>query len=83
VAMIVQLPLLLETNLFMIEEAQDAEKHAERAGSTVYSWKTCGRSNWLEKGFSLVDVLGFVVLPSGLPSTVEMPDDPPEETDSN
>jgi hypothetical protein len=41
----------------------------------MYSWKTEGRSNWLEKGFSVVDVLGFTILLDGLPNEIDLPDD--------
>jgi hypothetical protein len=75
----VTLALLLETELFAMESAADAELEAARSGGAVYSWKTTGNANWLERGFSVVDVLGYVVLPSGLPTEIDMPDDPEGE----
>lgn len=68
----------LDLVLFDIEEAGRAQAAARQVEGTTYSWKTTGRANWLEKGLSVVDVLGLVVLPKGLPPVVEMPDDIPE-----
>jgi len=76
VSLVVQLTLFVEKKLFMLEEARKAHELAECTENVVYSWKTSGHSNWLEKGGSLVDVLGFVVLPHGLPPIIEMADDP-------
>lgn len=74
-----RLTLYLEKKVFMLEEAERAGRAAERADGAVYSWKTSGRANWLERGFSRADVLGLVVLPRGLPPVIDMPDDPDEE----
>jgi hypothetical protein len=41
----------------------------------VFSWKTEGRYNWLEKGLSVVDVLGLTILPDGLPDKIDLPND--------
>jgi hypothetical protein len=77
-AMKLALEMLVDVTLFQLEEAEEAESLAERSGSVVYCWKTTGRWNWLERGFSRVDVLGLVLLPAGLPDTIDMPDDQPE-----
>ncbi len=69
------LSILLETDFFQIEEAVLATELAERTDGEIYSWKTSGNENWLIRGFSIVDVLGLVILPKGLPYTMEMPDD--------
>ena len=69
------LSLGLELEVFQLEEAQQAEQQAEESNGVVYTWKTSGNENWLEQGFSIVDVLGIVVLPQGLPSVIDMPDD--------
>lgn len=74
----VRLSVELGVELFDIEEAGKAMQLADATGGAVYCWKTVGRSNRLERGLSIVDVLGLVVLPQGLPSILEMPDDPPE-----
>lgn len=71
----------LETELFQLEELQEATTLAHRLPGVIYTWKTTGRSNWLERGMSLVDSLGLVVLPARLPVHIEMPDDPPDEED--
>jgi len=73
----VTIPLDLE--LFQLEEALQAEKLAEETNSQIYCWKTIGRSNWLERGLSISDVLGLVVLPKGLPDLIDMLDDIIEE----
>jgi len=65
----------VEFELFQIEEAQDAETLAKTMNGEVYSWKTEGISNWLEKGYSVVDTLGLVVLSKGLPNQIALPND--------
>ena len=69
----------LETELFQIEAHQEATALAHWLPGIIYTWKTTGRSNWLERGMSLVDSLGLVVLPTELPAYIEMRDDPPDE----
>lgn len=71
----VNLSLQMELDLFQLEEAKLAERLAQRSKSNLYSWKTSGNQNWLERGLSLTDVLGIVVLPSGLPDIIDMPND--------
>jgi hypothetical protein len=71
----IQLPNQIETEFFHLENAIDAERIATKTGGQVYCWKTAGKSNWLEKRFSIVDVLGLVVMPRGLSDFIEMPDD--------
>ena len=65
----------VEFEFFQIEEAQDAETLAKTMNGEVYSWKTEGISNWLEKGYSVVDTLGLVVLSKGLPNQIALPND--------
>jgi hypothetical protein len=65
----------IEFECFDIEEAIQIEKLANETNSVVYSWKTEGRYNWFQKGFSVVDVLGLTVLPKGLPDWIDLPDD--------
>lgn len=64
-------------------EGSDPEATLHLSGRTpeaeVFSWKTIGRENWLDRGTSLSDVLGLVVLPPGLSDSLEMPDDPSED----
>jgi hypothetical protein len=69
------LELLVEATFFQTEQAEKAEASAQQTGGKVYSWKTTGRHNWLEEGYSRVDVLGLVVIPTVLPDTVRMLDD--------
>jgi len=52
-----------EFECFEIEDAQYVERLAEELKGSVYSWKTVGYANWLQKGFSVVDVLGLTILP--------------------
>lgn len=74
----VSLSLNLKLELYPLEQARFAEMLAAVQGEEVYCWKTVGRSNWLERRFSIADILGYVILPAGLPETIPMPDDPPE-----
>ena len=75
------LTVCLPASFHQLEALQEAVRLAEQTHGAVYSWKTTGRHNWLERGLSLADVLGLVVLPDGLPEEIEMPDDSvdPEE----
>ena len=43
-----QLPL----RLYQLEEAGEAEKQAQESDGQIYTWKTSGQNNWLEKGCS-------------------------------
>ena len=66
----------VEFELFQIEEAKGVERLAKETECEIYSWKTEGRANWFEKGFSVVDVLGLVVLAKDLPDVINLPNDP-------
>jgi hypothetical protein len=68
----------VEFELFDLEDVKMVEQIAERLGGTAYSWKTEGRLNWLEKGFSVVDVLGLTILSANLPDIIDLPDDAPD-----
>ncbi len=82
-SMQVTLPLLLDREMFDLEEAVQAQQFADTTGGRLYCWKTSGRENWLDAGLSIADVLGLVVLPQGLPDTIDMEDDAPEEGDAD
>jgi hypothetical protein len=71
----IKLNFELRTRFYQLEDARQAEQRAKETSQTIYCWKALGRSNWLESGFSISDVLGLVVLPKGLPDQIEMPDD--------
>ena len=71
----ITLELLVDAPFFQTEQAEEAEELARRTGGRVYSWKTAGKHNWLEAGYSRVDVIGLAVLPGVLPQTVTMPND--------
>jgi len=60
---------------FQLEELKEAQQFAGQTGGTVYPWKTTGSLNWLEKRVSIVDVLGIIVIPQGLPDWIDLPDD--------
>lgn len=66
---------LFDVELFQLEDAQRADALAQATGGRVYCWKSQGRTNWLEAGYSVVDVLALVVLPPCLPDYLDMPDD--------
>lgn len=65
----------LEFEFFQIEELKNAKQYAKEVDGSIYSWKTIGKSNWLEKRLSVVDVLGLAVLPKNLPDWINLPDD--------
>lgn len=69
------LHLAFETEVFNTEELSQAEKLAAETNGEIYCWKTSGVSNWLEKGLSISDVLGLVILPRNLPDYIDMLDD--------
>ncbi len=75
----ITLELLVDAIFFETEDAEDAEGWAEETGGKVYSWKTTGKHNWLESGYSRVDVAGLVVMPLLLPDTIRMTDDPEQD----
>jgi hypothetical protein len=77
------LPNGLTSELFQLEDAARAEILAEMTTGQIYCWKTSGRSNWLERRLSIVDVIGLVILPQGQPDWVDMPDDDEHENDPN
>ncbi|MEP7137716.1 MAG: hypothetical protein ABI904_22550 [Chloroflexota bacterium] len=64
-----------ELDFFEIEELESAEQYAKETEGSIYSWKTTGNSNWLEKRLSIVDVLGLAILPKNLPEWIDLPDD--------
>jgi hypothetical protein len=70
-----KLCLELDLTVYNTEEIDKAREFALESNGVLYCWKTSGISNWLEKGLSMVDVLGVVVLPRGLPDQIDMPDD--------
>jgi hypothetical protein len=71
----ISLDSALEFEFYELENAKKAEQFAESIEGEVYSWKTSGYSNWLEKRMSITDVLGLAVLPKGLPDWIDLPDD--------
>ena len=71
----VTLEILIEAECFDTSEAQRAEEPAETIGGHVYTWKTLGKHNWLERGYRIVDAIGLVVLPEVVPNEIEMLDD--------
>ena len=66
-------------DVFDTLDFKKADEIAGKIDGKVYSWKTVGKSNWLEKGYRRVDTIALVVLPSALPESIEMWDDEPEE----
>lgn len=65
--------------MFELEQARQAEQLAAETNSAIYSWKSTESSNWLEKGLSIVDVLGITLLPQDMPEWISLPDDDEEE----
>jgi len=66
---------VFEFEVFEVEELNNAEQYAEEIDGSIYSWKTIGHSNWLEKRLAIADVLGFVVLQKELPDWLDLPND--------
>ena len=64
-----------DVEVYNLSEVEQAERKALEIDGAIYCWKTTENSNWLEKGLSISDVLGLVVLPKNLPEQIEMPDD--------
>lgn len=62
--------------LYDLSELPLALAEARICSGRVYTYKTSGRSNWLEGQPSVSDALGLVVLPAGQPDYIELPDDP-------
>ena len=73
------LPKEILINFFQLEDVGLAEQMAAETGRRIYTWKTVGRSNWLEARLSIVDSLGLILLPHGFPDFIEMPDDSNED----
>lgn len=73
--MTLTIPIYLKAECFDTSQAELAEHTAQQKSMEVYSSKTTGKSNWLEKGFQRSDVLNLVLIPQGLPDTIDMPDD--------
>lgn len=55
----------------------EAKDFAEKNDGEVYSWKSVELYNWLERGYSRVDVFCLVVIPNNLPDYICMPNDEP------
>jgi hypothetical protein len=68
-----------EFESFELEQAKEAEQLATETNGSVYSWKTIGNSNWLERGLSIADVLALTVLPKESPDWIELPNDEENE----
>jgi hypothetical protein len=71
--------LKFDVEVFNTDEVKEAQRLANELSGVLYCWKTTCNSNWLEKGLSIVDVLGVVILPQGLPDQICMPNDEKEE----
>lgn len=71
--------LQFDVEIFNTEEISQAEQLAVKTDGELYCWKTTGKDNWLEKGLSITDVLGVIILPKGLPAQIDMPDDIEDE----
>lgn len=64
-----------EFEFFEIEDLETAKQYAKEINGSIYSWKTTGNSNWLEKKLSVVDILGLAVIPKNLPNWIDLPND--------
>lgn len=73
--------LSFDVEFFNTEEIAKAERKAIETNGELYSWKTSGIFNWLEKGLSISDVLGIVILPQKLPEQIDLLSDKDEDDD--
>ncbi len=66
----------IDAELFDTNEYDRVQAIVKHSNGVVYTWKTTGHFNWLERGYKLADRLGFLVLPKQLPETIDLDDDP-------
>ena len=78
--MYVNLSESISFELFDIDHASQLTIHAIQTNQEIYTLKTAEHSNWLERGFHIVDELGFVLLPNNYPEIIDLPDDNPDDT---
>ena len=60
---------------YYFEQWREVLSKANSSNQEVYSWKSIGIENWLEKGLSISDVLCIVILNKELPDYIDLPDD--------
>lgn len=60
---------------YYLEQWREVLAKANSSNQEVYSWKSIGIENWLEKGLSISDVLCIVILNKELPDYIDLPDD--------
>ena len=61
------------TELYTLEESRRAWEKRNLEGGTIYALKVEGVDCWLERGLSITDVVGFVVLRDKLPGLIDLP----------
>lgn len=66
-------------DFYQLEDLSVAAAKSLRLGMAIYTWKTACRVNWLEAGASIVDSLGLVLVPPGLPATIDLAGDVVED----
>lgn len=60
---------------YYLEQWREVLAKANSSNREVYTWKSIGIANWLEKGLSISDVLCLVILNKELPDYIDLPDD--------
>lgn len=65
----------IQFEFFELHKIEEAKIYAQKTNGSIYSWKTTGKSNWLEKRLSIVDVIGLAIMPKDLPDWINLPDD--------
>jgi len=75
----VELALYLDVDFYELEDSEQAVAAADKTNRSVYTWKTSGLTNWMERRISNVDALGLVLLPRGMPDCLDMPEDPEDD----
>ena len=64
-----------EMKWYYLEQWREVHAKATSSNREVYTWKSIGIANWLEKGLSISDVLCLVILNKELPDYIDLPDD--------
>lgn len=69
------LQMELQVELRSLEELAAPGGREVADGLAWFTWKTTGLCNWLERGISIVDALGYAALPGQLPDMIELASD--------
>lgn len=68
-----RLRIKLDLELFQPSELLTAEAQAKRNKGVIYSWNATDKDNWLQRGVSTENVIGFVIFPTYLSDGIYAP----------